>query len=323
MSTQQVTQEIQEQMPTVIEVPAAKKPRNPFDSALVMTVGWKWPKLSKSVSSEQLTIIGETPLTDKRKVHSSKDLFDCPELKRMFGHAGQVDDFLYRRCLPFPLQRGTYLLPKDFFHEVENFLTEHRAEREPLIEAILAVYDKAIEDAKIFLGPLFHANDYLPKDRLRTRFSFEWKYLQIGVSDALKEISAEIAAREADKMQATYTEASEAIQSMLRTSMNDLIAHLCERLEPTPEGKKKIFRDSSMDNIQEFLRTFSSRNLTEDNALENLVAQAQQLVAGVSPANLRDNEGLRDSVQKGFSEIKEKLSALIQDAPIRQLRLAD
>ena len=301
-----------------------RQPRNPLDSALLLSVAWKWPSLSKTVTVDAVDIKGETPNTDKRKVHISKDLFDCPELKRLFNHAGQVDEFLYRRCSPFPLKRAVYLLPKDFFHEVENFLTEHAAERVPMIEAAVNVYDQAVENAKIFLGPLFHASDYPSKEIFRASFEFSWHYLQIGISDALKEIDSQIAAREADKMQSIFEEAGEACEKLLRTAMSDLVSNLVEKLEPSPtDGRKKVIRDTAMVNIHEFLSTFQARNLTGDTQLQDLVDQANQLLNGVSPAQLRDNEGLRATVQAGFTEIKEKLNSLIVVQPIRQIRLSD
>lgn len=315
--------EVPAPIPQSIQNQVIAQPKNPFDSAMILSVSWKWPSLSRTISVDQIDVKNATPSTDLRKVRASKDLFDCQELKRLFGHAAKVDEFLNRRCLPFPLKRAVYLLPKDFFHEVEAFLSQHLQEREQLIEAAVNVYDAAVEQARIFLGPLFRANDYPPKETFKAAFHFQWQYLQIGVSEALREISAEIAQREADKMQATFVEASTAIQTLLRTSMNDLVVHLCDRLSPGEEGKRKVFRDSSIDNINEFLTTFRSRNLTEDAPLAALVEQAQQLVNGVSPAQLRENNGLRDNVQKGFAQIKEQLAALIQVAPTRTVRLVD
>src|SRR5271157_863113 len=175
MSTQTVTPELEAgkvQVPQPQQTTEQKKPRNPFESAVLLSVGWKWPSLSKTVSVDAVDVKGETPSTDKRKVHVSKDLFDCPELKRLFGHAAKVDEFLYRRCLPFPLKRAVYLLPKDFFMEVENFLTQHQAERQQLIEAAVNVYEQAVERAQVFLGPLFHASDYPPKEEFRSCFQF-------------------------------------------------------------------------------------------------------------------------------------------------------
>ena len=326
MSTQSVVHEVnapqsvQQTQQTEIVV---KKLRNPFDSATILSVSRKWPKLSKSISVDQIDVRGETPETDKKKVHVSKDLFDCPELKRLFGHDADVDSFLFRYCVPFPLKRAVYLLPMDLFDEVENFLTEHVQEREPLIEAAVNVYDAAIERAKVFLGPLFKQSDYPPKEVFRASFDFSWQYLEIGVSGKLKEVSADIQAREAAKMNATYVEASQAIQALLRTSMGELVNHLVDRLTPGPDGKKKVFRDSMLDNVNDFLKTFRSRNLTDDTDLATLVEQAQQLTNGISPENLRTNEGLRDNVQRGFEQIKAQLDAMIQVAPTREIRLTD
>lgn len=321
----EVIQQTSEQVNEVVRSVAVPQRRNPFESAVVLSISRRWPPLSKTVSVDAIDVKGEEPgkETNKRRVHISKDLLNCAQLKRLFAHDAKVDDFLYRKCVPFPLKRAVYLLPIDLFSEVEQFLTENDEERGPLIDGVCSVYASVKEQDKQDLGPLYHDSDYLTDEAFRASFDFKWQYLQIGVSEKLKEISAEIAQREYDKMQAEYVEASAAIQSLLRNSMHDLVAHLCDRLSPDERGRKKVFRDSMLSNINEFLQTFRSRNLTDDNELASLVAQAQDLTNGISPEHLRTNDGLRDTVSRGFEEIRTKLDAMIQVAPSRQIRLAD
>jgi hypothetical protein len=105
--------------------------------------------------------------------------------------------------------------------------------------------------------------------------------------------------------------------------MADMVSHLVDRLSSKEDGKKKIFRDTVMDPINEFIRTFPARNLTDDAELQELVNQTKQLVGGVNPENLRNNEGLRDTVQTGFTEIKSKLDTMIVKMPKRAIRFED
>lgn len=303
-----------------------KKTKNIFETAHMLEINRTWPRITKQFSSDLISVAGETELskTDKTKISASKKLFDFPELRRVASFDAEVDSFLNRHCVPFPLRRSMHLVPAPSFNEVEAFLMDHLSRMPAFIEQAANAYDRAVNDAKAFLGPLFHQSDYLSKEAFARCFTFRWTYWQMGVSDLLKEANKDVAAREAEKIEADIRDASEAAQQMLRQAMADLVSGMVDRLTPDSEtGRKKTFKDSSIKNVQEFLDEFSKRNLTEDDALETLVNQAKALVNGVAPATIRDNEGLRTSLQLGFAQIKEKLDTMIQVAPIRMVRLVD
>lgn len=84
---------------------------------------------------------------------------------------------------------------------------------------------------------------------------------------------------------------------------------MADRLTPDASGKPKVFRDSLVANMAEYLETFPLRNVTSDDALAALVDQAREMLRGVSPKDLRSNEGLRDATARNMAEIKAALDA--------------
>ena len=167
MSTQSVTQEVngQVEVPQQQQIQEPKKATSIFEHSYMLEINRKFPGTAKKVDSSLIQILGETELnqTDRRKISSSKTLFDFPELRRVFSFDNEVDDFLDHKCVPFPLKRAIHLVPADSFDEVENFLTEHAARLPAFVEAAGNAYEGAIETAKGFLGPLFRQSDYLTK----------------------------------------------------------------------------------------------------------------------------------------------------------------
>src|SRR5208282_176492 len=329
MSTQTVTPELEARPSEVHVVTAEQRERertkNIFEKSHMLEINRTWPRITKQFSSDLITVSGETELskTDKTKINASKKLFDFVELRRMASFDAEVDAFLNRHCVPFPLRRSMHLVPAPSFNEVEAFLMDHLSRMPAFVEQAANAYDKAVDDAKAFLGPLFHQSDYLSKEAFARCFTFRWTYWQMGVSDLLKEANKDVAAREAEKIEADIRDASEAAQQMLRESMASIVSGMVDRLTPGEDGRKKTFKDASIKNVQEFLEEFHARNLTEDDALETLVNQAKALVNGVAPATIRDNEGLRTSLQLGFAQIKAQLDNMIITQPVRQVRLVD
>lgn len=305
---------------------------NLLDKACLISVTRKWPKFSMKVPIEHIQVTAEVTAAapanrkelDKRRLHSSKDLYDCQQLKDLASYDMQIEAFIARCTLPFKaLKKGIYLLPITLVDEVENRLGEHIEGRVAYIQAAVNAFDAAKEAAKTFLGPLYNEEDYPTKEEFAASFEFTWQYLEIGVSEALRRVNADIARREGAKIQQQWVEAGEAAQKLLRANMNEFVSHLVTQLSPGIDGKRKRFYDSSLANLQEFMANFDARNLTEDAELQALVNKAKLLTSNISPSLLRNDDATRNTIQQGFEEIKAELSKLIEVAPDRELRLED
>jgi hypothetical protein len=300
---------------------------NIFDKASILLVTREWPGLTKSLSKEFINVEN----ADKRRFHGQKDLYKSYVIKKLFSNEVKLDATLDLLCLPFPLKNGFRILPIDMVNEVEETLKNHVAARTEIISefsqkeegSVLTVYDQIIVDSQQFLGNAFNPADYAPVEVFISQFGFEWEYLDMNPSKLLMKVKKEYYERESKKLAKKWEEAGEAAQQLLRASMADMVSHLVDRLSSKEDGKKKIFRDTVMDPINEFIRTFPARNLTDDAELQELVNQTKQLVGGVNPENLRNNEGLRDTVQTGFTEIKSKLDTMIVKMPKRAIRFED
>jgi hypothetical protein len=107
---------------------------------------------------------------------------------------------------------------------------------------------------------------------------------------------------------------------LLRLQMSDLVDHMIERLSPGADGKKKVFRDTLTENIDEFLRLFNGNNLAADAELQAFVDKARDLMKGIDSEVLRKQDTVRDKVLSGFQDIKAGVDQLLIDAPARVFR---
>ena len=325
----QEAQEVQAEQTTPAVV---RPPNNLLDKAVLLSINRKWPKFSMKVPAESIAVkpelVAAAPAdrkdTDTRRLHSSKDLYDCQQLKDLFSYDMRITAFLERRVLPFKaLKKGIHLLPLDLVDEVENALAEHVTGREAYLRAVIDAFDAAVIASQRFLGPLFNQEDYPTKEEFEAAFEFSWQYFEIGVSESLRRVNADIARRQGERLQQQWLEAGEAAQQVLRASMNEFVNHLVNQLSPGPEGKRKRFYDSSLGNLQEFMEVFDRRNITSDADLKALVDRAKLLTSNISPELIRNDEAVRNTIQQGFSEIKAELDKLIVEAPNRAMRLED
>ncbi len=74
-----------------------------------------------------------------------------------------------------------------------------------------------------------------------------------------------------------------------------------------------------MNNLTEFFQRFRELNLHSDEQLDQLVLQCQDVVRGVEPQLLRDNQGLRQTVAQELSQVQTVLDDLLVDRPRRNI----
>ncbi len=64
------------------------------------------------------------------------------------------------------------------------------------------------------------------------------------------------------------------------------------------DGQPKVFRDSAVTNLRTFFDRFRTLNVGSNAELESLVTQAQQLLRGVAPQDLRSSDSLRIQIRE-------------------------
>ena len=96
-------------------------------------------------------------------------------------------------------------------------------------------------------------------------------------------------------------------------------SHLTERLSGAADGKDKIFRDSAVENLRDFFQRFRDLNVRSSAELDRLVASAQQIVRGVQPQQLRDNQALRQQIATQLSGVESQIDGMLIDRPRRNI----
>jgi len=72
-------------------------------------------------------------------------------------------------------------------------------------------------------------------------------------------------------------------------------------------------------NLTEFFQRFRELNVRSSEQLDQLVGQAQRVIRGVEPRDLRDNAGLRQHVATEMSQVQSVLDGLLVDRPRRNI----
>ncbi len=293
---------------------------NIFDKALVVKVEMGSLGASKKLSATQIEVDA-----DKDRVKASKSILDSKELQNIKSEQQAIGKALRKYCLPSPFRAGFYLVPIVSISDIDGILNQSKDKQfNELLPAFLAVYPNLVEADKISLRSTFDPNDYPAIQKVKASFYMDWSWISFGVPKDLQNVDSNIFAREQEKAAAKIAEVSDQIVQVLRSQMLDLVTHLCDRLEGGKgNGKPKNFKPSTVDNVKEFLATFQARNIVDDRELDKLCAQAKQLLDGVDPQALREQDQVRDRVKQGFEAIKAQLDTMMVVKPGRMIRFAE
>jgi hypothetical protein len=275
----------------------------------------------EALSEDEKTIAKEKA---KRMLKVSKELLESPELEAIKKADGIMRTYIYKQCLPYT-DMGVMILPLGqdgwFAQSVNDRLEAYADERKELVSACVANYPERIKDAEKQLSPLglFNQSDYLSKEEFAAKFSFSWRMFSFAVPENLKKIGK--FAEESAKLEETFKVAATEITVLMRESLHGLMSHLKDVLTPTEDGKKKRIFDSAVTNIQEFLDTFSARNITNDEELNTLVEQAKALInPGVYADKLRKDDSFRADILAGVDNLSSDLAKLVEIVPGRKFR---
>lgn len=261
---------------------------------------------------------------DRTMLHISKDIFESPDFKTIARFDNDTRRTIWAKALPTEFRSGVYAVLFDDVVKMDEYLETRMAERSPLVETALSTLDDLKKDAEARLGSLYNERDYPLKDEIRRAYTMEWQWIELGPAGKLKTISEKLLRREQEKAAAQAVNEIDQIKLALRDGVAEVFEHLVDRLTPSTDGKKKVFRDSLITNAMEFFSDVEHKITAFDDAdLAALVTQAKEVLEGSTPKDLRGDEGLRDFTRESVANLKATLDGMLKDAPRRKFFIND
>lgn len=304
--------------------------QNPVEALKGATIGmrlrWHWMARKKAVSEtlkeSMVSILTTTQgRADEDSYAVTSKLFN-PKMecfKELAKFKGETQRWWEDATLPY-MEPGIRLLPRESVESVNAALFTKKGTFYVLAGMVQDVRAAIIEEARQRLKAGFDINNY--PDDLSTLFGMEWAFVSVEPPSYLAKLCPSVFQQEVDKAQAALKQSMEMAQQAFVLQFKNVVDALHERLTPSGDGSKKIFRDSAVENITDFVNRFQKLNITGQADLEALVVQAKELIANVEPGDLRNLETLRQEVAQGLGEIKGKLEPLVTTKPRRKVMKA-
>jgi hypothetical protein len=297
---------------------ASKRRATPEEIArqtVVLFIERNIPSFSRKMRAGE--VVAESDSVDRTMLHVSKDLLDRKLLREISRVDRDLRAWLESKSVACSmLARGMWLIPLPLVPDVDGRVIEWAKEIKRLA-AVLAreAYAPAVAEARKRLGKHFKAEEYPSADELEASFGARAKWITFNVPAALEDLNKEMYERVRQRVEAEWATAGDEIRVALRESFAGLIETLADKLSEDADGKPRIFRDSTVEKLTDFLATFAARDLTGDEDLAALARQAQGLLKGKAPDDLRKQEDVRARVRAGMEAIKGTLKKMDVQAP--------
>jgi hypothetical protein len=249
---------------------------------------------------------------ERKYVKASKVLLACPETDAIKTFFSEIRTYLESVSSPSNFKRGDYLLSIDLLLKVDERMKDYQEQLRRLSNVLVANYTERVNDERSRLRTTFNPADYPPARSVADRYFIKWQYLSLATP---RNRPSSLAAQEQEKLADMWQEAGEGVRDLLRASLAEVVGHLQERLTGATDGKPKIFRDSAVANVREFLAGFDARNITNDAECALLVQKVRDMLKDVTPEALRTDTALKVKVREGFSDITAQLDAMTVNKP--------
>ncbi|MHB0956272.1 MAG: hypothetical protein ACYC0X_07825 [Pirellulaceae bacterium] len=283
-----------------------------------MRVSFTWFGTRKTLTPAQKAVAAESFGAAGKYLSAGKKLIDTqhPSFKAVTTVRNRCLAFWKSVSLPYP-EPGIRLVRQDALEMVEQHLATCQADLAAAVEQLGRHFSELQAAARSRLGDLYCEQDY--PTSLDGLFAVTWDYPSLEPPSYLAQLNPARYQEECQRVAARFDEAVELAEQAFLDELTHLVTHLTERLSGTVDRTPKIFRDSAVGNLHDFFERFRTLNVRSNAQLDELVTQCQQIVEGVEPQRLRDNQMLRRHVATHLSTVQSVLDGLLVDRPRRRI----
>lgn len=240
----------------------------------------------------------------KKAASVYKNLFaECKELDAITKFQARARSEHYRLTMPWN-DRGARLLPTVSLLDYKQVMNRYQLEFDRLVAAFLDKYATLVAAAAFQLGTLFDRKEYPDVAQVARRFRMDIAFVPLPTSgDFRLDVESEV---QRELMEQYDRRLAEQLASATKDSWDRLyeaLARLSDRLTVDEDGKKKIFHDTIVTGAVELCELLTAMNVTQDPQLESARRKLQEVLLGVTPKELRDEDGTRVLTKQKVDEI--------------------
>jgi len=258
-------------------------------------------KQDKTTQAEVTTAKGAN---SKKAASVYKSLFaECAELDAITKFQARARADHYRLTKPWN-DYGARLLPTALLQEYKKVMNAHQNEFDRLVQAFLLKYDTLVAAMAFQLGTLFDRNEYPTSAGVAQKFRMEISFSPLPTAgdfrlDIESEVQKDLIKQYEKRMESQLQNAAQDSW----TRLHEALTRLSDRLVVEEDGTKRKFHDTLITGAVDLCELLTHMNITQDPALEKARRKLEEVISGVTPKELREEDGTRTLTKQKVDEI--------------------
>lgn len=267
---------------------------------------WTARKLDKAVSDE----VNTSKRANKLASRVNKSLFPgVKQLDVIIKRAAALRSWVHANSLPWS-DLGTRLIPTATFFDFQKEFAERRQEFDDAVEAFVTAYPTLISAQAFQLGDMFNRDEYPSPAAVASKFAVNIAYSPVPeAADFRVDVGRQALIELQDQYENVYEERLNEAMTAVRSRLLKSLQHLSDRMTDAAPGESKKFHSTILDTFASTVAGVRQLNITKDEALDALAAQAEAVVAGVDVESVRKDEHVR-------ADVKARVDALLDNFAI-------
>ena len=268
---------------------------------------WTGRKKDKSASAS----VTRQSYADNGTASVNKKLLgNCDELTAIQKFVANARNIHYSMTMPWS-DLGMRLLPTAQYFKYHEQITELQSEFDSMVDTFCNNYTWEVSRAQARIGSLFRADDYPSEASIRDKFAFNMSYIPLPDSGDFR---VDVGNDQRDVLESHY---NDYYNKQLGSAMQDVwdrtykaLSNMSERLDYGGGDKKKVFRDSLVENVLDMVELLNVCNVTGDSQMSAMALKLDDALRGVTPDGLRNNETFRVETKRAVDDAIKSLPSL-------------
>jgi hypothetical protein len=278
-----------------------------------------WWGINKKAGVDILSSVADSFGANQKYLKIEKKLINRSNIfyKRLGETKSSLLTFWKDLTLPY-VENGVRLIRKDLIQTFESRMATYKVELERRVIDLQDNYETLKQESRTALRSLYNEEDY-PTD-LNGLFSFYWEYPNLNPPEYLLNYNPELYRRQQEAVKAKFEEAIVKAEKAFGGELQNLVSKLIERMQPNPDGTRKVFQDSTVtENFRDFFDRFKTVSVTNSADLQDIISQAEKIISGVSTENLKLDSVAREDLATQMQAVSTLLESKIGVQPRRSL----
>ena len=272
---------------------------------------WTGRKKDKSASA---SVTSQNYADNGTASVNKKLLGNCDELTAIQKFVAHARNIHYSMTMPWS-DLGMRLLPTAQYFKYHQTMTDLQNEFEgsdvAIVDTFCSNYTWEVSRAQARIGNLFIREDYPTEESIRNKFAFKISYIPLPeAGDFRVDVGNE-------QKQVLETHYSDYYSKQLGSAMQDVwdrtykaLSNMSERLDYGGADKKKVFRDTLVDNVLDMVELLNVCNVSGDSQMSAMALKLDDALRGVTPDGLRNNESFRAETKRAVDDAIKSLPSL-------------